>query len=196
MVESPAGILQMRRTGSERGVTQRLAAGLLCLSVLGGCGAKNPRSYPVPESRRLQAEFGPTWEATCRVLADRGYDIERNDPAAGVIETGWLTMNSDYASSVFLTRNDDRYSDCGKPGLGKTYRGKQARLVVNLAPAGRDQVEVVVRAAFRTERRSTFFQSIALLECRSRGRLEEEILLESQVRALGNQLQRLRRGWH
>jgi hypothetical protein len=174
-------------------VGQRLATVLLCLGLLAGCGAKSPRSYPVPDSRRLEAELDHAWEATCRVLADRGYDIQRNDRAAGVIETDWKMANSDYAASVFLTQNEDRYSDCGKPGLWSTYRGKQVRLTVSLSPVGQGQTEVVVRAAFRTERTAFISQSPALLECRSRGRLEEEILLESQVRALGNQLQRFRR---
>ena len=193
MVESPVEIFRMPRTGPARGVVQRLATGLLCLTVLGGCWAKSPRSYPVPDSRRLEADFENAWEATCRVLADRGYDIQRNDRAAGAIETGWRVVNPNYAASIFLTQNEDRYSDCGTPGLWRAYRGKQVRLTVTLSPVGQGQTEVVVRAAFRTERRSIFSQSPALLECPSRGRLEEEILLESQVRALGNQLQRFRR---
>ncbi len=193
MVESRAEIPRMPRTRSERGVVQRLAAGMLCLCVLGGCGAKSPRSYPVPDSRRLEAELEHAWEATCRVLADRGYDIRRNDRAAGVIETDWRVVNSDYTASVFLTKNEDRYSDCGKPGLWVSYRGKEGRLTVSLAAAGRGQAQVSVRADFRTARASVFSPSPVPLDCRSRGRLEEEIFLESQVRALSNQLQRLRR---
>lgn len=174
---------------------RRLAAGLVCLSVLGGCAGKAPRNYPVPESRRLEADPDFVWEAACRVLADRGYDIQRNDRGAGVIETDWLPVNGDYSAGMFLTRNEDRYSDCGKPGLGTTHRGKQARVIVRISPVGRGQTDMVVRAAFRTEQTSGLTQSSGLAECRSRGRLEEEILLESQVRALTNQIQRTRRGW-
>jgi len=79
--------------------------------------------------------------------------------------------------------------------MGKTYQGKQARLTVRLAAGGRNQTEVLVRAAFRTERNAAFSKSSTFLECRSRGRLEEEILVETQVRALTNQFQRFRRGW-
>lgn len=172
---------------------QYLAVGLLCLGLLSGCGAKSPRAYPVPESRRVDAEVEHLWDATCRVLADRGYDIQRADNAAGAIETEWRTHNPDYAANVFVTRNEDRYSDCGKPGLWDSYRRKHVRITVNLAPAGKRQTEMSVRAAFRTERASVFSQSPAPFECRSRGRLEEEIRLESQVRALSMQIQRLRR---
>jgi NlpB/DapX lipoprotein len=174
---------------------QRLAAGLLCLSVLGGCGGKAPRQYPVPESRRLDTDLDHAREATARVLADRGYTIQRNDPATGVIETDWLTVNPDYSANLFLTENEDRYSDCGKPGLWKTDHGKQARLAVSVSAAGRGQTELQVRAAFRTERTVVLLQIATLPGCRSRGRLEEEIFVETQVWALTNHLQRLRRGW-
>jgi len=195
MVESLAMASQTRRRHPPRRTLRRLSAGLLCLSVVSGCGGRNPRSYQVPESRRLEADVGSAWEAAYRVLADRGYDIRESDRATGAIETDWLTVNPDYSASVFLTQNEDRYSDCGKPGLGKTYRGKQARLMVSLSAVGPGQTEVLVRTAFRTERKGSFSGSPAVLECRSRGRLEEEILVETKVRALTNTLQRFRRGW-
>ena len=174
---------------------RRLTASLLCVSVLSGCAGKAPRNYPLPESRRLEAEPDLVWEAAVRVLAERGYDIPRNDRAAGLIETDWRGINNDYTAGAFLTQNEDRYSDCGKPGLWTRHRGKQARVIVRLAPVGRGQTEVVVRTAFRTEHTSIWWQSSEVLECRSRGRLEEEILIETQVRALTNQIQRSRRGW-
>jgi hypothetical protein len=52
---------------------------------------------------------------------------------------------------------------------------------------------VRVRAAFRTTRRASLFAASATVECRSRGRLEEEVLVETQVRALTEQFQRFRR---
>ena len=195
MVESPVMASQTRRRHPQHRTLRRLAAGLLCLSVLGGCGGRNPRSYQVPESRRLEADLGSAREAAYRILADRGYDIRESDRATGAIETDWLTVNSDYSASVFLTQNEDRYSDCGKPGLGKSYQGKQARLMVRLSAVGPGQTEVLVRAAFRTERTGISFGSPRVVECQSRGRLEEEILVETQVRALTNRLQRFRRGW-
>ena len=195
MVESPAMASQTRRRRPQRPALRGLAAGLVCLSLLSGCGGRNPRSYQVPESRRLEADLGSAREAAYRILADRGYGIPETDRAAGAIETDWLTVNSDYSASVFLTQNEDRYSDCGKPGLGKTYRGKQARLTVSLSAVGPNQTEILVRAAFRTERKHIFSSSPTALECRSRGRLEEEFLVETQVRASANTLQRFRRGW-
>ena len=195
MVDSSRRALRTSDERSDRWAIRRVAAGLLCLSVLGGCGAKSPRTYPLQEARRLEVELDRTWETMHRIVVDRGYAIQHSDQPEGVIETDWITVNADYAASVFLTQNEDRYSDCGKPGLGKTYRGKQARLMVRLAAAGRNQTEVLVRAAFRTERNAAFSRFATFLECRSRGRLEEEILVETQVRALTNQFQRFRRGW-
>ncbi len=167
---------------------------MVCVFVLGGCGGRHPRNYPVPESRRLEADLGSAWESVSRILTDRGYRIRESDRAEGVVETDWLTVNADYSANVFLTQNEDRYSDCGKPGLGRSYRGKQARLVLNLSAAGAHHTELLVRAAFRTERQSIFASSPTALECRSRGRLEEELLIEAQVRALANPLQRILRG--
>lgn len=196
MVESPQKkASRARRRRPQRRALRGLAAGLACLSVLSGCGGRSPRSHLVPESRRLEADLGSAWEAASRILAERGYDIRESDRAAGAIETDWLTLNSDYSANVFLTQNEDRYGDCGKPGLATTYRGKQARLTVSLSAVGPNQAEILVRAAFRTERRNTFSGSPTTLECRSRGRLEEEFLVETQVRALTNTLQRFRRGW-
>jgi hypothetical protein len=174
---------------------RRLAGSVLCVSLLAGCASTAPRSYPVPESRRLEAELDLAWEAAVRVLADRGYEIQRNDRTAGVIETNWLRINNDYTAGAFLTQNEDRYGDCGKPGLWTTFRGKQARVILRLAPVGRGQTEVVIVTAFRTEHTSIWWESSEVRECRSRGRLEEEILIETQVRALTNQIQRSRRGW-
>jgi len=195
MVNSPRPVLRTSGRRSDRWVIRRVAGGLLCLSLLGGCGAKSPRTYPLQEARRLEVDLDRAWETMHRILADRGYAIQYSDQAEGIIETDWIKVNVDYAASVFLTQNEDRYSDCGKPGLGKTYQGKQARLTVRVAAGGRNQTEVLVRAAFRTERNAALSKSSTFLECRSRGRLEEEILVETQVRALTNQFQRFRRGW-
>jgi hypothetical protein len=175
-------------------VVRGAAAVVVCLGLLSACGGKNPRNYQVPESRRLEADVASVREATHRVLADRGYEVRVSDPATGAIETGWRTVNADYSASLFLTRNEDRYSDCGKPGLGKTYRGKQVRLTVSLSAAGANQTDVLVRATYRTERNGIFSSAPIALECRSRGRLEEEFLVETQVRALTNALHKIRRG--
>jgi hypothetical protein len=190
MVESPP---RTRGRPPQRGALWELTVVLVCLGLFSGCGGRNPRSYQVPESRRLEADIGSVWEAASRVLADRGYEVRSSDRATGAIETDWLTVNPDYSASVFLTRNEDRYSDCGKPGLGKTYRRKQARLTLSFSASGTNQTDVLVRVAFRTERKAIFFGSPTVLECRSRGRLEEELLIETQVRALANTLQRFRR---
>jgi hypothetical protein len=167
---------------------------VVCLGVLAGCGGRSPRSYPVPEVSRVAADLDRAWEAVRRVLTDRGYELQREDRSAAVIETAWLAINPDFTSNIFVTKNEDRYSDCGKPGLGRADRGKHARLTVYLATPSPGQTDVRVRAAFRTTRSASLSAATATVECRSRGRLEEEVLVETQVRALTEQFQRFRRG--
>jgi hypothetical protein len=161
--------------------------------VLAGCGGKSLRSYPVPEVSRVAADLDRAWEAARRVLTERGYALQSEDRAAGTIETAWLAINPGFTSNIFVTKNEDRYSDCGKPGLWKADRGKQARLMVHLATPSPGQTDVRVRAAFRTTRSASLFPASATVECRSRGRLEEEVLVETKVRALTEQFQRFRR---
>lgn len=148
----------------------------------------------MPEISRVAADLDRTWEAVCRILTERGYELQSEDRTAGAIETAWLAINPDFTSNIFVTKNEDRYSDCGKPGLGKADRGKHARLTVHLATPSLGQTEVRVRAAFRTTRGASLSAASDTVECRSRGRLEEEVLVEIQVRALTEQFQRFRRG--
>jgi len=162
----------------------RLVACLISLAMLGGCGGKNPPNYAAPEARRLEGDVGRCWETMLRVLAERGYEVERADRESGIIETRWRVVNAEYSASVFVTQGEDRYSDCGKPGLGKTFQGKRARFVVHLVPAGDRKTDVAAQAAFRTERVGGFSSPADFQECRSRGRLEDEVLIETQVRML------------
>ena len=173
---------------------RRLAVAVACLGVLAGCGGRSPRFYPVREVTRVAADLDRTWEAVRRVLTERGYELQSEDRTAGAIETAWLAINPDFTSHIFLTRNEDRYSDCGKPGLGKADRGKDVRVTVHLATPTPGQTEVRIRAAFRTARSAILSAASDAVECRSRGRLEEEVLVETQVRALSEQFQRFRRG--
>ncbi len=173
---------------------RRLAVAVVCLGVLAGCGGRSPRSYPVPDVSRVAADLDRTWEAVRRVLTERGYELQGEDRTAGAIETAWLVINPDFTSNIFVTKNEDRYSDCGKPRLGKADRGKHAHLTVHLATPSPGQTEVRVRAAFRTTRSASLSAASDTVECRSRGRLEEEVLVETQARALTEQFQRFRRG--
>jgi hypothetical protein len=175
------------------GAMRRLALTVACLGVLAGCGGKSPRNYPVPEASRVAVDLDRTWDAVRRVLTDRGYEIQSEDQAAGVIETAWVANNLAYSSNILITQNEDRYSDCGKPGLGKVDHGKYARLTLSVVPSGPGQTDVVVRAAFHTTR-SNLFGATGTVECRSRGRLEEEVLVETKVRALTEKYQQFRRG--
>ena len=131
---------------------RRLAVTVACLGVLAGCGGKSPRSYPVPEVARVAADLDRTWEAVHRVLTERGYALQSEDRAAGVIETAWLVHNPAYSSSILVTKNEDRYSDCGKPGLGKADHGKDVRLTVAFATRAPARRDVMMRATFRTAR--------------------------------------------
>jgi hypothetical protein len=172
------------------GAMRRLAVAVVCLGVLAGCGGRSPRSYPVPEFSRVAVDLDHTWEAVRRVLTERGYELQSEDRTAGAIETAWLAINPDFTSNIFVTKNEDRYSDCGKPDLGKADRGKHAHLTVHLATPSPGQTDVRIRAAFRTTRSASLSAASDTVECRSRGRLEEEVLVETQVRALTEQFRR------
>lgn len=168
------------------------------LGLLAACGGLQPRRHTAQEFRRLEADFDQTWEAAVRTLTERGFDIRMMDRSAGTIETGWVTINPDYAATVLVTEREDRYSACGKPGLGQAFRTKQARLTLALRRIRRGETGLRTEAFFRTQR---YWDAPLLgnrpledVECSSRGRLEEELKVEVQVRALSDLLERLRRG--
>ncbi len=170
----------------------------VCMGVLVACGGVPPPGAVRSETRHLEAEFDQACDAAVRVLTERGYDIRRIDRALGIIETGWRTINSEYAANIFVSRHKDPYSECGKPGVGRVFRGKQARLDLMLMPVRRASTDVRIEAFFRTQR----YSGVPLLtdgppedvSCNSRGRLEEEVRVEIQLRAFSEQIERLRRG--
>ncbi len=173
---------------------------LMCVGVLVSCGRmESPRPTP-QDLRRVEADFAQAWEVTVRTLTERGFEIRTFDRDAGTIETGWLTINPDYAATVLVTKREDRYCACGRPGLGLAYRMKQARLSLLLHPIRPGETGLRVEASFRTQRYSDALlwadRPLGEVECSSRGRLEEEIRVEIQIRALSDQLERLRRGAH
>jgi hypothetical protein len=190
------------RTGQLRGKPDARARGLaiaaICAGVLVACGGVEPRPQPLQDFRRLEADLGVVWEAATRTLIDRGYDIQTLDRSAWVIETGWLTVNPDFTATIFVTEWEDRYATCGRPALGQVLRAKQARLVLTLSPMGRGETGLRVEASFRTERYSGaplwYNQWLGHAGCSSRGRLEEEIKVQVQLRVFSDQLERLRRG--
>ncbi len=173
------------------------AAGGICL-LLVACGSQLPRFPAGHESRRLEADFDQAWVAANRVLAERGQPIEAADRTSGILETEWQTFNPEYAATVFVTQHEDRYASCGKPGLGEAFRGKQVRLELALTAARPRETQLVIQARFRTHLWSDplVWQGTprGTVECRSRGRLEEEMALQIQFQLIGEQLERLRRG--
>lgn len=175
-----------------------LAVTAICAGVLIACGGMEPHWHTSREFRRLEVDFGQAWEAAIRTLIERGFDIRTLDRTAGIIETGWLTINPEYAATIFVTEQEDRYSACGKPALGQAFRAKQARLALTLSPVRRGETGLRTEAYFRTQRYSDAplwsNRPLGDEECRSRGRLEEEIKVQIQLRALSDQLERLRRG--
>jgi hypothetical protein len=174
-----------------------LALILAGLSLLMGCGMVSPGSQTLPETRRLEADFDVACEAVIRVLGERGFRLPHTDRTAGTIESDWLVTNPDYAASVFVTEHQDRYSDCGRPGLGRAFRGKQTRLQVRLVPIRRGETDLRMDASFRTQRSFSFLwwnRPLGEWPCRSRHRLEDEIALQMKLWILGEELQRLRRG--
>lgn len=147
--------------------------------------------------RRVEADFGQAWEAAIRTVIERGYDIRAIDRGAGVIETGWLGINAEYDGTIFVTEHQDRYSTCGRPAFGQSFRTKQARLVLSLVPMRRGETGLRVEAFFRTQRYSSMplwtNRPLGDAECSSRGRLEEEIKVAVQLRVVADRLERLRR---
>jgi hypothetical protein len=179
-------------------VRGRLALLMFLLGMLAGCGSLGPRAYAVYEMRRLELDLDQAWDGMLRVLLERGYRFQVLHREAGTIETHWAVVNPDYMASVLVTQQADRYSDCGKPGLWQGFRTKEARVTAVLAPGSRGGTEVRMQVAFRTQRVSTLSlsgeQPLGPAECRSRGRLEDELILQTQVTAVKQQLDRIRRG--
>jgi hypothetical protein len=171
---------------------------LLSVSLLAGCGGMPPQPRGAPEGRRLEAEFGQAWDALVRVLLDRGFSLRVLDQQGGELETSWETVNAEYAASVFVARSDDTFCDCGRPGVGEAFREKAARILGVLAPHPRSGTQVTLRAEFRTQRYSTLGwgkdRLLGTVECQSRGWLEDELVLQTQARAVKERLERMRRG--
>ena len=177
---------------------RRLAVAAICAGVLVACGGMERHRYTSRDFRRLDVEFGQAWEAAIRTLIERGFDIRTIDRNTGIIETGWLTINPEYAATIFVTEQEDRYSTCGKPVLGQAFRTKQARLILTLSAMRRGGTGLHTEAFFRTQRYSDALllsnRPLGDEECGSRGRLEEEVKVQIQLRALSDHLERLRRG--
>jgi len=171
---------------------------VICVGLLAACGGVAPPSSAPQEFHRLGADFDQAWEAAIRTLTERGYEIRSIDRAAGIVETGWLTINPKYSATIFVTEHEDRYSTCGRPALGQSFLSKRGRLSVMLQPIRRGETRLHAEAFFRTQRyRHFLFWSHRLaddVECSSRGRLEDEIWLQIQLRALSEHLERLRKG--
>lgn len=175
----------------------RVLISLIGVSLLAGCGSTPPGPQTPPQTHRLEADFDLACEAAIRVLGERGYDLPQTDRTAGVIQSDWLTTNSRYAASILVTEHRDRYSDCGKPGLGRAFRGKETRLKLMLSPDGRGETILWIDAAFRTQRFFSFLwwnRPLGDWPCPSRGRLEEEIALQMKLWILREHLDRIRRG--
>ena len=177
---------------------RRLALTVVCAGILVACAGAELHRHVSRDFRRVEADFTQTWEATIRTLGDRGFEVLASDRAGGRIETGWLTINPGFDATVFITDQEDRYSICGKPVLGQAFRTKQARLALTLSAVRQGESALRVEAFFRTQRYTDaiFWSDRALGDeaCSSRGRLEEEIRMEIQLRALSDQRDRLRRG--
>jgi hypothetical protein len=175
-----------------------LSVGVICAAMLVACGGVELQRRPPQDFRRLEADTGQVWEAALWTLTERGYDIRTVDRSAGVIETGWLTINPEYSATVFVTEWEDRYATCGRPAFTQAFRAKQARLVLTLSPMRRGETGLRVEAFFQTGRYSDAplwpNRFLGVVDCSSRGRLEEEVKVQIQFRLVSEQLERPRRG--
>lgn len=206
MLESPVGVQARAYSGIPRDVgrhtsrMRRFALATLSLGVVVACGGLEAHRDAPREFRRLEADFDQAWEAAIQTLKDRGYEMRTTDRSVRTIETGWSTFNPEYAATVFVTQQEDRYSFCGKPGIGQAFRAKQVRLVVTFQPTRPGETGLRTEAFFRTQRYTDTLvlanRPLGEVECTSRGRLEEELRVEIQIRALSDRLDRLRRGTH
>jgi hypothetical protein len=172
---------------------------VIAVALLAGCGGLPP----VPpsssvETRRLRAEPDRAWESARDVLAEQGYTVRRQDRGAGVLETDWFAINPGYSASLLFTEQEDRYSECARPGLGQAFRGKEVRVRLEVSPSvKKGETAVTVQATFRTKQYVGIPIAAggvrAMVFCRSTGWLENELAVRIQVHALGG-LDRLRRG--
>jgi hypothetical protein len=181
---------------------KRLFAIVLCVELLTACSGL-PTGVPPASvvTRRLRAEPGRVWDAARQVLDQQGYQILQEDRSAGILETDWSATNPAYQASFWVTEQQDRYSECSKPGFGQTFAGKEARLRLQVSPSLKpDETELTVQAGFRTT--LTRGRGVAVghtpprVFCRSTGWLEDELAVRIQLVALGGRLDRLRRGGH
>ncbi len=166
--------------------------------MLVACGRVEPLRRVPADVRHVEGNFEQAWEAAVRTLTERGFDVQRLDPVQGMIETGWLTINSEYTATMLVTKWEDRYCACGHPALGQAFRVKQARLALQLQRIQPGETGLQIAAAFRTQRYSNALlwadRQLGEVACSSRGRLEEELMLQIQLRALTDRIERLRRG--
>jgi hypothetical protein len=172
--------------------------GTLYLGLAAGCATVDSSGKPPLEFRRIEADYDHTWEAALRTLAERGYVVQRADRQAGQIETDWRLTNPEFEATVIRTRMGDRYSNCGKPGIGQAYRTTEGKLQLILERGPQGSTRLRVDATFQTYRYSLFpspsEKPLGVTPCASRGRLEDEIRVEIQVRAIAAQLERMRKG--
>jgi len=177
---------------------QQLMMGTLCMGLAAGCATADSSWKPPVEFRRIEADYDHTWEAALRTIAERGYVVQRADLQTGRIETDWRLTNPEFEATAIRTRMGDRYSNCGKPGIGQAYRTTEGKLQLILERGPQGSTRLRVDALFQTFRYSLFPMAsekpLGVTPCPSRGRLEDEIRAEVQVRALAAQLERMRRG--
>jgi hypothetical protein len=172
--------------------------GTLCMGLAAGCATVDSSGKPPLEFRRIPADYDHTWEAALRTIAERGYVVQQADRQTGRIETDWRLTNPEFEATVIRTRMGDRYGNCGKPGIGQAYRTTEGKLQLILERGPQESTRLRVDALFRTYRYSLFptasEKPLGVTPCQSLGRLEDEIRVEVQVRALAAQLERMHRG--
>jgi hypothetical protein len=177
---------------------RQIALASVCAGVLVACGGVETHRAAPQELRRLESDFDRAWEATVRVVRERGFEIRTLDRTDGSIQTGWMTINPEYAATVLVTSQEDRYCACGRPNVGQAFRSKQARLEMVLSPLRAEETGLHIAAFFRTQRHTDVplwrNHPLGEVECNSRGRLEEEIRVLIQLRLLSDRLEQLRRG--
>jgi hypothetical protein len=142
---------------------------LVAMLALASC-ATAPQVHQFQKSWTMPCSFDKAWSATVELFAERGWPIATLEKDSGLIVSDWVSLGP-----------QDRYTDCGSPGLAIPLR-REARFNVFIRP-GETGPSLTINTTFRELR--SFDQQTFYRDCTSTGALESE--LEAQILAKAQQ---------
>lgn len=156
----------------------RRGVGLLCLLLLGGCGSVRSWVPWFHSSSSPPSKFDQVWQAVQTLAQEEEWPLKRVEPEAGLLQTDWMLLSSDFYQDATRTTSSDRYSECPPPTGGIYYRGKEVQLSITVYPMEKVQgkIPLYVETRFRT---TVYFlgtqMPMGAVECPSTGFLETAI---------------------